>query len=347
MAPRTCARGFAPPSPVELQRQVNDAIMHGAKSIIIPGGTYTFGEVNFEISGASELIMETPEPVTSPAPSLNRPGLLLSGPGAAPGPAQATFLFSGLAGVNISHCENLWLGNWTIDVIDFAPTRWCGAALASTTGGVPVAGGLDGAITLNLLNSSRVTVSARDCLHFSDLRAGPTVVDSVVGYAGDDFFNVHSTLLLDCVLCTKSCLLVKPHVTTGSRNTVYATNSVMSAAVPGDQMSFYEFAIASVCGYSQWPGSDLVPHKISSSSSVVTSFTEVSGDPLLADQVVRMMQFVNDKGPQNDWTNTTVWQPHEQDSVEVWNVSFSSDLPARVLFRANSNRTAMVAVDSI
>ena len=84
-----------------------------------------------------------------------------------------------------------------------------------------------GAITLNLLNCTRVTVSdvtikkagfmvltafngggahtfrrvvfeptigrhCRDAVHFSDQRIGSTIEDSVIGYTSDDLFNIHT-----------------------------------------------------------------------------------------------------------------------------------------------------------
>ena len=53
----------------------------------------------------------------------------------------------------------------------------------------------------------------RDALHFSDQRVGPTIVDSVVGYTGDDLFNIHTTLMVvvKCETAT-SCLMVNPHL---------------------------------------------------------------------------------------------------------------------------------------
>jgi len=42
----------------------------------------------------------------------------------------------------------------------------------------------------------RAKVGLRDATHFSDQRVGPTIVDSIIGFTGDDFFNVHAAAAL-------------------------------------------------------------------------------------------------------------------------------------------------------
>ena len=56
----------------------------------------------------------------------------------------------------------------------------------------------------------------------------------------DDFFNIHTTLLvvLECTAATRSCLVVNPHVESGKIDTTYSMNSLLEAARPGDRLSF-------------------------------------------------------------------------------------------------------------
>eukprot|EP01050_Picozoa_sp_SAG11_P017666 SAG11_NODE_2571_length_3211_cov_4.163239_3_plen_329_part_00 len=165
-----------------LQKRVKLAIANGARSLVVPGGAYHFGSTNFQIEGAENLALLAPEPLD--------------------------LWFAKPAGVNITNCKDLSLGNISINYGEVSTE-------VTTT-----AGGAQG-ITLNLLNSSRVSVSdvsitgaafmvitawngygdhhftrvhfepslgrkCRDALHFSDQKVGPTFVDCVIGYTGDD-----------------------------------------------------------------------------------------------------------------------------------------------------------------
>ena len=194
----------APPnSAQELQRSVNAAIASGAPSLTLPGGHYEFGAVNFNIHGAKSLDLLAPEPVS--------------------------LLFSVKnAGVNISNCEDLSIGNITIDYdVAFDDDDDSDSHDDSRDGAGKPPGAHHGAITLNLLNCTRVSVSdvtikkagfmvltafngggahtfrrvvfkptigrhCRDAVHFSDQRLGSTIEDSIIGYTSDDLFNIHT-----------------------------------------------------------------------------------------------------------------------------------------------------------
>jgi hypothetical protein len=125
-----------PPTPdgkaKALQQHIAAAIASGAHSLTIAGGTYHFGTANLEIEGATALFLLSPQPVQ--------------------------LVFSGSAGVNITSCIDLSLGNWTIDYAD-AADHHAGTNTVSTS-----SGGSD-AITLNLLNSTRVSVTDVSILH--------------------------------------------------------------------------------------------------------------------------------------------------------------------------------------
>eukprot|EP01047_Picozoa_sp_COSAG01_P071121 COSAG01_NODE_10957_length_2039_cov_4.858763_1_plen_409_part_00 len=128
-----------PPTPTPdgkakaLQQHIAAAIASGAHSLTIAGGTYHFGTANLEIEGATALFLLSPQPVQ--------------------------LVFSGSAGVNITSCVDLSLGNWTIDYADAADHHAGAKTTVSTS-----SGGSD-AITLNLLNSTRVSVTDVSILH--------------------------------------------------------------------------------------------------------------------------------------------------------------------------------------
>lgn len=195
---------------------------------------------------------------------------------------NATLWFSGIAGVNISHSTTVRIGDGTFHVvIDYDPPPPQHTTFHEKSG-----------ITLHLYNCTRIrvhnvviraapfmvvtafqgggdhvfrnlqlhpapnrtVVGVRDALHFSDLRKGPTVVDSTIGYTGDDFFNVHSTLMLvlKCTVVQASqmeCLIVNPRVMVDARpETVYGTISTLRFVKANrDVMSFF-----------QWPATDMI-----------------------------------------------------------------------------------------
>lgn len=108
-----------------LQQQVASAIASGASRLSLPGGAYHFGSTNFQIEGAEDLALLAPEPLQ--------------------------LVFVGPAGVNITNCGNLSLGNLSISY-EASRVGLEGAEL------LPANLAAQG-ITLNLLNSSRVSVS--------------------------------------------------------------------------------------------------------------------------------------------------------------------------------------------
>ena len=71
-----------------LQRNVTAAIARGVRALLIPGGNYYFHDSNFDVFGARGLALLAPEPVS--------------------------LWFRAASGVNITNCEDLSLGNWTI-----------------------------------------------------------------------------------------------------------------------------------------------------------------------------------------------------------------------------------------
>ena len=109
-----------------LQQQVASAIASGASRLSLPGGAYHFGSTNFQIEGAEDLALLAPEPLQ--------------------------LVFVGPAGVNVTNCRNLSLGNLSISYEQASRGGLEGAEL------LPANLAAQG-ITLNLLNSSRVCVS--------------------------------------------------------------------------------------------------------------------------------------------------------------------------------------------
>lgn len=269
----------------DLQQAVNLVIANGAPSnatIFVPSGDYYFYGRSFNITHAHNLSI-IPE-------------------------GNLTLWFSGNAGINISHSTNIQIGQdddggdaqSTIG-IDYDPPPPQHPTFHEKSG-----------ITLHIYNCTRVVVEnviiraapfmavtafqgggdhffhklkfeptpnrtivgVRDALHFSDLRKGPTVIGSTMGYTGDDFFNVHSTLML-VLQCTRlvkekkkllECLIVNPRVTVDAeRDTVYGTFSTLKfVQAHRDIMSFY-----------RWPATNMIVEPIIE-CAVVQSIMDVS-----------------------------------------------------------------------
>ena len=279
---------MAPITAAQLQQQVDAAIANGSPSVDVPGGAYLFnasGGTDFLVMGASQLRIRALAPVT--------------------------LWFAGGAGINLTDSTDVQLVGsgdrqpaW---ILDYDPP----ATHQVITGS-----------TLNLLNCTRVLaedvtiraapymavtawngggahvfrrlifeklpgrakVGLRDATHFSDQRVGPTIEDSVIGFTGDDFFNVHSTLMLVLKCETKtSCLVVNPHLFDAPRNTAYGTNSVMGMLEPGlDTMSFYT-----------WPQSDMRAVKLSEGPLGVASAVEITDPELLAEAATLIPELVS------------------------------------------------------
>jgi|EP01043_Picozoa_sp_COSAG02_P045802 hypothetical protein len=195
--PRSAGRALGQPLTAEqLQHRVDSAIVSRAASVDVPGGDYLFnhsGGIDFLVLGASRLRIR----------ALGR----------------VTLWFAGSAGVNITDSSDVQLvgdggtGAWTLDY-DPSPAKQelagstlnllnCTRVLAEdvTIRAAPymavTAWNGGGAHVFRRLTfgppkmgATRGLVGLRDAMHFSDQRIGPTVVDSVVGFTGDDFFNV-------------------------------------------------------------------------------------------------------------------------------------------------------------
>ena len=166
----------------------------------------------------------------------------------------------------------------------------------------------------------------RDATHFSDQRVGPTIEDSVIGFTGDDFFNVHSTLMLVLECEAESCLVINPHLFDIARNTAYGTNSVMETVIPGtDTMSFYT-----------WPKSDMRSAK-QGGPLRVASATEITDPQLLVKAATLVPELEGghthpdgdgalaaSSGGWTSFTNRTVsWN-----AKELWRVGFDGAVPA-------------------
>jgi hypothetical protein len=82
-------------------------------------------------------------------------------------------------------------------------------------------------------------VAGKDGIHESDVRRGMVLEDSQIHGTGDDFFNLHTTLMVTMRCEIRSCLMINPHVNRSPRNTIYASNSVLETVLRGDRMSFY------------------------------------------------------------------------------------------------------------
>jgi len=254
-------------SAARLQHEIDQAIQHGSTLLGIPGGTYRFAnQTSLLVTRASSLILE-PQ-------------------------GRVELIFSGDEGVNFQHCTDVTFGSLGKDddendkaiAIDYDPLPPPEPNFAEKSG-----------ITLNMFNCTHMKTynvviraapfiavtafngggghlyqnirfvprnntlaSVRDALHFTDLREGPTVKDSIIGFSGDDFFNVHTTLLvvLECSHSNSMCTLINPHVTMGAkRNSVYGTFSLLSHVQKGDILSFYK-----------WPNEDMIIRRIPNSN---------------------------------------------------------------------------------
>lgn len=312
------------PEASELQQIVNKAISTGAPIVTIKGGAYHFHDANFEIFGARKLTILASDPVT--------------------------LWFGGANGVNITNSEDLSLGNWTIDNE--------AQGVTSTS-----AGKVETIVTLNLLNCTRVSVTdvtikrgynmiltafngggdhkftrvkfestlgrlTRDAIHFSDQRIGPTIVDSVIGYTGDDLFNIHTTLMIVVKCDADTCIMVNPHLHgPNMMNTVYHTNCVMENVLPGkDTMSFFRWPTATFDTI-RYPGAPLT----------VSQTERVTDAALLKEAASLVPELTGPRLNPVSMTNVTVgWQ-----AWDVWRVKFAGQVPKGV------GRTAMVQIDTM
>lgn len=213
----------------QLQHLVDSAIASRAASVDVPGGDYLFnhsGGTDFSVLGAS--------------------GLRIRALG------RVTLWFAGSAGVNITDSTDVQLigdgstGAWTLDY-DPPPTKQelagstlnllnCTRVVAEdvTIRAAPymavTAWNGGGAHVFRRLTfgppktgATRGLVSLRDAMHFSDQRIGPTVVDSVIGFTGDDFFNVRARV---------SVLSTHEYITANSGYTIAVTCACIRRYTP-------------------------------------------------------------------------------------------------------------------
>lgn len=132
-------------------------------------------------------------------------------------------------------------------------------------------------------------MAERDGLHESDVRQGITIEDSTIGNVNDDFFNVHSTLLIvqQCDSApTPTCMVINPHVESGALDSTYGTNSVLESAVPGDSLSFFPFIL---------DGAAHPAHFTPTTTAILRSAARVTDPTALA----AAMRFANETHAQN------------------------------------------------
>jgi hypothetical protein len=314
----------------DLQNAVNSATTPGT-TIYVPPGDYYFHESNLNITHARNISII---PATA---------------------GNITLWFSGDAGINISHSTNVQIGHAHRGsvVIDYDPPppqhptfheksgitlhmHNCTRVLVENVSirAAPFMavtafqGGGDHVFRqLRLeLAANRTLVGVRDALHFSDLRKGPTVVDSTIGYTGDDFFNVHTTLMLvlRCQgLAPKEhlleCLIVNPRVmVNASQDTVYGTfSSLKFVEAQRDILSFYH-----------WPSTDMALEPWMK-GAIVQSIVDVSSSyGRLAQQTLPPLLMFP---PSMGWIEATN-QTTKFSAEEVWQVVLKtpkqfSDLP--------------------
>jgi hypothetical protein len=333
---------LAPITAAQLQRRVDAAIARGSPSVDVPGGAYLFntsGGTDFLILGASQLRIRALAPVTlwfaggAGVNLTDSADVQLVGSEGKPAwildydPPATKQVLTGST-LNLLNCTRVLAEDVTIRAAPYmAVTAWNG-------GGAHVFRRL-----IFEKMAGRAKVGLRDATHFSDQRVGPTIEDSVIGFTGDDFFNVHSTLMLVLECETKSCLVINPHLFDIARNTAYGTNSVMETVIPGtDMMSFYA-----------WPNSDMRTAK-QGGPLRVASATEITDPQLLVKAATLVPELEGghthpdgdgalaaSSGGWTSFTNKTVsWN-----AKELWRVGFHGAVPAGV------GRGGIITIDTI
>jgi hypothetical protein len=309
----------------KLQQALRSAIASGLPSFGIAGGEYRFNDADFEVFDAQDLAIASPQP--------------------------AKFWFAPGFGIHFRGCLNVSLGNWSVDYdppwkhrtngITFQLTNSSDVItedltiLSSPSMAVTAFNGGGGHIFRRLKiersshdSDTKTPVVSRDAMHFSDLRRGPIIEDSMIGHAGDDFFNVHSTLmlLLKCETPT-SCIVINPHLAGGGvpgLRPLYGGNSVMSTVCPSDHMSFYT-----------WPAEDMIFHDLAidfsggeadRTTAEVQSVAPVNEAALLAEAAL-LSESVQAAGR---WTELTNRTKGFINATVVWRVNFTAPLPPRV-----------------
>jgi hypothetical protein len=344
------------PSPQALQAAIEGAIARRAPRFLVPGGVYNFSSRNLNISGATDL-------------HLSAGNVTLWFAGNAPGPTQP--------GVNISNCERLHVSGLTIKYYDLVPSRSghrgitynllnCTDVVSEDITiykapffSVTAFNGGGGHVfrRFYMPNDTDVDPSTgrpvdpwahqRDAFHFTDLRRGVLLEDSVVSGFGDDFFNAHNTIMLVLKRETAtSLLMINPHLQNvqkakgqsiiQNRNTVYGTNCVLQNLRSGDSMHFFGWPTAGCLSRNAGPGKhsaacsreDFTPRAISGPCVVRGAPTAVTEPSILADAAALASHVFANR-------STTQF-----DASDIWRVEFSSALPSAV------DRESLVNIDS-
>ena len=277
-----------------------------------------FNGADFNVTGAAGLTLRSPDPVK-----------LWFAPG---------------FGVHIKDSVGVSVGNWSVDYDPPWTHRTAGLTYQLTnctdvvTEDLTIVSAPQMAITAFLGGGGHVfrrvrfapgagatNVASQDAMHFTDLRRGPLVEDSVVGFSGDDFFNVHNSLMLvlDCP-SPRVCVLINPH--TGQANPdrpLYGGYTAMRTVKPADHLSFYG-----------WPAEDVKfpdlgqAGAVSAEIAAVTAVAVGSVDAALQAKLSAVGEAVvnHTGGGWTEWTNTS-FAPNT--GGWLWRVELAAPLPAR------------------
>lgn len=178
----------------------------------------------------------------------------------------------------------------------------------------------------------QVWVSERDGIHESDVRRGLTLEDSHVFGNRDDFFNIHSTLLVVMRCDGDACLVINPHVEGGALDTTYATNSLLSGARNGDNLTFVPLVLNN-----QTAPSRLVPL----ATAVLKSAKRVTDNATL-DTAVKFADALHAANPSGTrgYYGTMAFCGHGH-AVDVWKMSLQDPLGVSI------SPGSLISVDSI
>eukprot|EP01043_Picozoa_sp_COSAG02_P036273 COSAG02_NODE_2646_length_8338_cov_5.543634_2_plen_665_part_00 len=320
----------ATPSAEELQAALTGAIHSGAASVTIQGGTYRFANnTSLLIHNATDLSIRAPDPVE--------------------------LIFAGSAGVSFVDAARVSIENIAIDY-DPPPTRSYASITYALVNSSDV---LTQDLTIRSAPYMAVTAftgggnhtfrrlrfaprqgarwaSQRDAIHFSDVRIGPTIDNSSIGWCGDDFLNIKNTLML-LLRCTSasSCIVINPHVS-GEQPIPFGGTSVLATARPGDRFSFY-----------QWPSHDMILRQLRTSaaqgSARLASLEPATASSSLAAEAALLERSLVGVWPWTRWTNQTM----PFGTSELWQVDFSAELPEAIWRRASPGQVTLINIDDI
>ena len=325
------------PAALQLQQAIAAAIASNASTVRVAGGEYHFNNADLELLGATGLLVESPAPVK--------------------------MWFAPGFGVHLRDCAGVHLGNWSIDYDPPWAKRTGGLTYQLTnssdvvTEDLTILSAPQMAITAFLGGGGHVfrrirfeprwsqggVVASQDAMHFSDLRRGPLVEDSVVGFSGDDFFNVHSTIMmvLECPSPT-SCVIINPHIRgASSTRPCYGGYTAMATARPGDHLSLFH-----------WPADDVVIRDLGGTAvtAEITSITAVT-DPALLSAAGKVSQVVRNAsvGAWTGWSNSSY---SFNAGGQLWKVELAAPLPPRAFAALQPERggvigPALATVDEI